>query len=278
MLAAPCRTPSCAPRAAACCPRRSARRRGVSRPLCAQPARSTPRPQPPLPAAARLLLEGAPPSSVADARALLQSLSLPRHSKAAALASLGAPVDSVLLRAPGAVPDARRCAALVAELVARADRREADTVDGQPALQLALTRRDLEARLGPDAVARLWALPRLLAARMPGAATRWPHARAFARLYTPSLRPSLGFHTDECEWTVNVALTGPGECEGGELLLLAGEKVVGAAAAAAPGGRGVGDATVHRASVAHAVAAVTAGRRASLIVFFGVPLACAGGV
>jgi predicted 2-oxoglutarate/Fe(II)-dependent dioxygenase YbiX len=134
-----------------------------------------------------------------------------------------------------------------------------DTVDGLPELQLSLSRQQLEGCIGSSAVASLWTLPRQLDRDAP---PRFTQYRCFARLYgADQPRRSLGLHTDECDWTVNVSLSDPDSHAGGELVVLHSGRAHALA-------RAEGDATVHHWSVVHGVAPVVRGERASLIIFF----------
>jgi len=215
----------------------------------AQPA-ARPRPPPVLSAA---------DAASADAAALLRSLkSLSKADKAVSLKTLLSPSTDRLLSLPAALSPAA-CAALRLRLRQRADRKSLDSVDGLPEVQLTLSRQELEGVVGASAVAALWALPRALDAAAPA---RFTQVRCFARLYAAGAsRSDLGLHTDVCDWTVNVSLSPPAAYAGGELVLLHGSRARAVA-------RAEGEATCHHWSVVHGVAPVTAGERASLLLFF----------
>ena len=149
----------------------------------------------------------------------------------------------------------------------------ADSVDGCTDYQLNLTRPELEALVGADAVDRLWsmahgALQRFRSETMShkdqvASTSQLLEAHEiFVRRYTPSTRPWFPFHKDRSELTINVALADDAAHGGGRLIcLLDGavqleERVEGAA-------------TVHPSSLMHAVSRMTSGARFSLIIFFG---------
>jgi len=202
-------------------------------------------------------LEQAEPSSV-DASQLLASLRLSKTDKAAAAHALAAPRATLSqpVLSPLQCTSLRR---LVQAGSSRAAYHLPDSVDGAPECQVALTRKELEKAVGMEATAALWALP---AALDPTSAPRkFLQVRAFARAYSPGGRPLLSFHTDASDYTVNVELSPAGAYCGGQLLLLQGGCVERAA-------RSEGAALCHSWSVAHAVTAVTAGERHSLLIFF----------
>lgn len=193
-----------------------------------------------------------------DPAAYLKSLRLRKGDKAAALDALHAPLDNVLLTKPGLlVPVA--CDALRKLLRSKVSRNSIDSVDGLPDFQVNLTRQALEGVIGVDAVAKLWGLPRELDPT--GAPARFTQVRCFARLYSPATRTRLAVHTDASDYTVNVALSGDVDVDGGRLVLFHSGKVHVC-------DRRPGDVLVHRWSLAHGVTEVTRGERASLIVFF----------
>lgn len=146
-----------------------------------------------------------------------------------------------------------------------------DSVDNCPEWQVPVDKSTLVRLLGSQTVDALWELPQ-----------RWLHDAAsheqynnnnhkkkhvnldvgcFIRRYGPNTRPFIGFHVDDCDATINICLSSPEECTGGNLLLLAAGQVH------CPS-RNVGDATVHSWSVCHGVSAVLDGERWSFILFF----------
>ena len=84
----------------------------------------------------------------------------------------------------------------------------------------------------------------------------------FVRRYTPVSRPWFPFHQDRAALTINVCLSDDCEHGGGRLLCIYGGEVHRLE-------RLQGAATVHSASLLHAVSRMTSGRRYSLILFFG---------
>lgn len=101
-------------------------------------------------------------------------------------------------------------------------------------------------------------------------ASRWsnPEPRyrvdAIVRRFSRGTRPLLNFHYDAAAVTVNVALSDDADHAGGRLLAVLDEGVTVLR-------RVAGEATVHPSSVLHAVSAMEAGVRYSLILFFHLP-------
>jgi len=180
-----------------------------------------------------------------------------------------------IVHLPGAL-DAAGCASL-RNAVDASRSFEADSVDAMPEHQLDLTRAELEVYLGPSAVAALWKLPRRLlsqrASGVPGehadeaTGPSWMSPRPshrvqiFVRRYSRDSRPWIGFHCDACEATVNVALASDEAHEGGRLMVALNDGVTELT-------RAMGEATVHPSSILHAVSAMKAGVRYSLLLFF----------
>ena len=152
-----------------------------------------------------------------------------------------------------------------------------DSVDRMPEHQVDISREELEVYIGKPTVAKLWRLPRRLASQresgVPGEtsdlapANRWtnPEPRwrveLFVRRYSRATRPLLNFHRDACAVTVNVALSADEAHTGGRLLAVLDDEVQLIV-------RDEGEATVHPSDVLHAVTAVEAGVRYSLLLFF----------
>jgi len=155
-----------------------------------------------------------------------------------------------------------------------------------PDHQLDITREDLEGYIGKPTVAKLWRLPRRLVSqresgvrgessdRAPADSWANPEPRyrveLFVRRYSRGTRPLLRFHHDSCAVTVNVALSGDEAHTGGRLLALLNDGVQMIV-------REEGEVTVHPSDVLHAVSAVEAGVRYSLLLFFHNPTAEAVG-
>jgi len=148
-----------------------------------------------------------------------------------------------------------------------------DSVDRMPEHQLDISREELEAYIGKPTVAKLWQLPCRLAAQrasglLPvGSSDFVPpsntphHVEIFVRRYSRGTRPLLSFHRDACAVTVNVALSADQAHTGGRLLAIVDEAVQEI-------NRQEGEVTVHTSDVLHAVTAVEAGLRYSLLLFF----------
>ena len=143
--------------------------------------------------------------------------------------------------------------------------------DSEPEYQLELSREELEMHIGIEAVAQLMAVPRHLLAqradamnsRQRAAPTSAPTYRheIVVRRYCSDKRPWMfEFHRDACAVTVNVALASDEDHCGGRLLLALSDGL-------AQLSRAEGDCTAHLSSVLHAVSAVKAGVRYSLLIF-----------
>jgi hypothetical protein len=163
-----------------------------------------------------------------------------------------------------------------------------DSVDRMPEHQLDLSRIELEQLIGPAAVANLWRLPLMFTSQrasgisrelsdgesdaLPALRSSHPahdptpsyRVETFVRRFSRGTRPLLNFHLDSAAVTVNVALSDDTDHSGGRLLVVLddGVQVLD---------RVAGEATVHSSSVLHAVSAMEAGVRHSLIVFFHAP-------
>ena len=86
-------------------------------------------------------------------------------------------------------------------------------------------------------------------------------ADIFVRRYSRDTRPWIGFHTDRSAVTVNVALASDGTHEGGRL-----HAIIGGAHTIVE--REEGEATVHGDDLMHAVSAMRAGVRYSLVMLY----------
>jgi hypothetical protein len=128
--------------------------------------------------------------------------------------------------------------------------------------QLSLTREGLEGLIGPDAVRELWRIAASVPLP-PGAAACGDDApvEIFVRRYTPEDRPYIPFHNDRVSATVNVALAD-------DMLHLGGLLLGVYDGAVHSMGRSEGEVTAHSAALLHAVTAMQAGVRYSLILFF----------
>ena len=209
-----------------------------------------------------LLVERRNPGKI-NATLLINQIRIPDRDRQRARAALNDCVGSRVLLAPR-VLSADLCAALRSCVDDRVTGISLDSVDRCPEYQVDLTKEELEALIGREAVNRLWTLPSRLglgAADQPLSGPWKGTVGVFARKYGPEARHHLGFHVDQDSVTANIALSDPTDYEGGNLLLVHGERVE------APQ-RGEGDATVHHGDVAHGVAKITQGARYSLILFF----------
>jgi hypothetical protein len=80
--------------------------------------------------------------------------------------------------------------------------------------------------------------------------------------YTPCERPWIPFHVDSSALTINVALCDDADFDGGKLVVLCGGAVQRL-------DRREGEATVHASTLLHGVSRLRAGRRYSLVLFYG---------
>ena len=163
------------------------------------------------------------------------------------------------------VLSAEHCAMLRAFIDERVTGDALDMIDRCPEFQVDLTRPELpnpelEAIIGREAVGRLWSPPAGLP-NVDAEALMSGTVGLFARKFGPESRHHLGFHVDQGQVSVNVALSDAGDFELElELELLStvweiplktskggihGKKVEAA------GTRGAGGAIVHHGDVAH---------------------------
>ena len=219
-----------------------------------------------------LLVKRADPATV-DAEVLLGALAaeLSELALASAKKTLRR-ADAVICRRGVLTP--RACARLRLAMEAfRGQSFARDTIDGAPDYQRNLSREELEALVGAAGVEALMRLPGEFTRGLGGddaAASELLDGGerlgsntfgCFLRRYTRGTRPWIPFHCDSASVTVNVALNDDAEFGGGTLLGVHD----GAVAAFA---REEGEATVHPSTLLHAVTAMTAGVRYSLILFF----------
>ena len=133
-----------------------------------------------------------------------------------------------------------------------------------------LTRGALEKLVGEEAVTGLLRLASRLGGgegggESGGGGVRYEPSLIFARKYSAGSRPWIGFHHDVSTCTINVALSDDREHAGGRLHAIVGD---GTRARHATIERAEGEATAHGDDVMHAVSAMRAGTRYSLILFF----------
>ena len=96
----------------------------------------------------------------------------------------------------------------------------------------------------------------------------WDQIYGFVRQYSPGTRPSLMWHRDAAQYSVNIALNSYDEFEGGNLLLALGGRGE-RGASLSPERRGkIGCGVVIGPNVPHAVSPVHRGTRWSLVLFF----------
>jgi tetratricopeptide (TPR) repeat protein len=138
-----------------------------------------------------------------------------------------------------------------------------DSIDGAPDYQRNLSREELEELVGAADTEALMRLPGEFTSGVQGEGEHQGNSTfgCFIRRYTRGTRPWIPFHCDSASITVNVALNDDADFEGGTLLGVHD----GAVAAIV---REEGEATVHPSTLLHAVTAMTAGARYSLILFF----------
>ena len=212
------------------------------------------------PTVRKLLVDGAPPSSV-PVGALLADLRVDpsRHL-------LRGDLRAHIMRKRDFL-DEETCASLRAA-VDRERNTNIDSVDGAPDHQLRLNMAQLERLVGADAKRQLLLLPSVfrreaerhgsegLSRQVPAHAEMAPH-EVIVRRYTGSTRPWIAFHADSAVVTVNVALSDDATTVGGRLIAVANEEVIEIP-------RMQGEATVHDARLLHAVSRVESGARYSM--------------
>ena len=213
------------------------------------------------PAVRALLIERRQPAAVAVDE-LFRALRLPEASYKNAMVAVAAPVSTVIRRVP-ALLEPSRCAALRAAVASDRRTTGVDTVDGAADHQLNLGLPQLAELIGREALDRLSTLgEQLLPADLPADSADSGCVEAFVRMYSRGTRPWIPFHNDARAVTVNVALSDDAAHVGGRLLIVAEGEVRAVE-------RVEGEATAHVSSVTHAVSAMGAGCRYSLIMFFG---------
>ena len=133
-----------------------------------------------------------------------------------------------------------------------------DNVDGCPDHQVNIHVNKLRKLIGAAALERILAIP--VTHLGDDNAQTFSRIGVFLRKYQADGRPWMPFHADGNAYTVNIALNSDDEFVGGRLLALyqQGLHVVP---------RQTGNATCHAGSVYHAVSAMQAGTRYSLICF-----------
>lgn len=206
-----------------------------------------------------------------NAEAFLGDLFHPKSadSVAAFVALRDAGPSEVLLAAPAALTErealrVRKWAE--AKLAVEGDG-DADSVDEAPTFQVSLDWPTLESLVGVEGGKRLTGLAMPFLKRSAVAEDAGPiddlllSISVIVRKYTPGERPFIGFHVDNNDATVNVALSAPSNYEGGRFLALVGGELRDATSDKA------GDAVVHSWNVCHAVTAVRSGERWSLVLF-----------
>ena len=139
------------------------------------------------------------------------------------------------------------------------DQLDLDNTDGLPDFQVNVNfDAELAELVGEGDHASLRALPSVAFG-----ADRDGFARVgcFIRRYTAAERPFMKWHVDGNAFTANVALSPPGDHDGGDLVA-----VYGSRCRSVP--RALGEATIHRGGLCHGVRPLTRGERYSLILFF----------
>ena len=197
------------------------------------------------------VVRGLPPEPPRTAVTSAEMLRQPHCLSAAACATLRAAVDAAVSAAEPSESGVSTREALADHLMARAFKN-----------QLALSRAELEALIGADAVRGLWKLAASVPLP-PGAAGCGDDApvEISVRRYTPCARPWIPFHNDRACVSLNVALADDCEHDGGLLLCVYDGAVHRV-------GRAEGEATAHPSTLLHGVSAITSGVRYSLILFF----------
>lgn len=194
-----------------------------------------------------------------DPLALLDALDMATADRVAAQEAL-LTTHPVLANVP-AVLSVAQCTQLrrfVDNKIKNDDDAVVDNVDGCPDHQVNIHVNKLRKLIGAAALERILAIP---VTHLGGDnSTDFSRIGVFLRKYQADGRPWMPFHADGNAYTVNIALTSDDEVVGGRLLALyqQGLHVVP---------RHTGQATCHAGSVYHAVSAMQAGTRYSLICF-----------
>jgi len=156
--------------------------------------------------------------------------------------------------------------AILRDVVDKSNSTEPDSVDNLPEYQCPISRQQLETLIGLETVRSIWEIPELAKKRnvcIRGKSDDYlKEVWVFIRKYSVDSRPWIALHFDSNIYTVNIALNGDNQYEGGRLLAIydGGIQVIK---------RKEGDAMVHGNTMMHGVTRMNKGTRYSLILFFG---------
>ena len=140
----------------------------------------------------------------------------------------------------------------------------ADSVDDYPEYQVNLTPGLLTKLIGEEAAAKILRLTEHADAPAGLSWNSYEEVSIMIRVYSPETRPYITFHSDTCDFTVNIALSNGTEFEGGDLISLSEGRLQKVPCA-------LGAAAVHSSHLVHGVSRIRSGMRYSLIVFFTLP-------
>ena len=140
----------------------------------------------------------------------------------------------------------------------------ADSVDDYPEYQVNLNAELLTHLVGEEAAAKVLRLAEHAGAPAGLTWDSYDEVSIMVRVYSPETRPYIAFHSDTCDYTVNIALSDDAEFQGGELLALSEGRLQQVP-------RALGAAAVHSSHLVHGVSQIRHGTRYSLIVFFTLP-------
>ena len=137
----------------------------------------------------------------------------------------------------------------------------ADSVDDYPEYQVNLSPELLTQLIGGEAGTRILRLAERAGAPAGLNWNAFAEVSIMVRVYSPETRPYIAFHSDTCDYTINIALSDDGEFQGGELLALTEGRLQQVP-------RSIGAAAVHSSHLVHGVSRIREGIRYSLIIFF----------
>ncbi len=157
--------------------------------------------------------------------------------------------------------DAGQCEALRAYADAHMTAVVPDSVDEWPEYQTNISIDQLADLIGCAATDALLQAPSQLGARVTAdPRTAFAEIHIFLRVFSPDTRSYIAFHSDTCDYTVNVALSDDAAVDGGRLLALDGDRLRAI-------DRMTGSAVLHTGNLIHGVTRIARGTRHSLILF-----------
>jgi hypothetical protein len=137
----------------------------------------------------------------------------------------------------------------------------ADSVDDYPEYQVNLNSDILTRLIGEEAAANILRLTEHAGAPAGLSWNSYQEVSIMVRVYSPETRTYITFHSDTCDYTVNIALSDKTEFMGGDLIALSEGRLQ-----KVPCSRGA--AAAHSSHLVHGVSKIRGGNRYSLIIFF----------